>query len=42
MERDGLVEEVVCKVEVREIGKLADRWRDVSREVEALEIERDD
>lgn len=41
VERDGLAEEIVCKVEVRETGKFAGGWRDVSREVEALEIERE-
>ena len=39
MERNGLVEEVVSKVEVREIMKSTQRSRDFPREVQALEIE---
>lgn len=41
-ERDGLVEEVVGKVEVGELRELADGRRDVTGEVEAVKIHRGD
>lgn len=42
MERNGLVEEVVSKVEVREIVESTQRSRDFTREVHALQVDGDD
>lgn len=42
MERNGLVEEIVSKVKVREIVESTQRSRDFPREVQALKVERGD